>query len=97
MSNWIALLLLAACSSAPAIELPNGSPGIGFDDLRFSARLHRVLVPGGRSGNLALLDPSTHAITTIGGFSTTTAAMTSPRRRSRRRRWPRPSARCTMS
>lgn len=73
MSNWIALLLLAACSSAPAIELPNGSPGIGFDDLRFSARLHRVLVPGGRSGNLALIDPSTHAITTIGGFSTTTS------------------------
>lgn len=73
MSNWIALLLLAACGSAPAIELPNGSPGIGFDDLRFSARLHRVLVPGGRSGNLALIDPSSHAITTIGGFSTTTS------------------------
>ncbi|HZJ65628.1 MAG TPA: hypothetical protein VFD36_19095, partial [Kofleriaceae bacterium] len=66
----VLLPLAAACTSPPAIELPGARPGIGFDDLRYSARLHRVLVPGGRSGNLALVDPDTHDIRTIGGFST---------------------------
>jgi DNA-binding beta-propeller fold protein YncE len=70
MSKWLLLPLAAACTSPPAIELPGARPGIGFDDLRYSARLHRVLVPGGRSGNLALVDPDTHDIRTIGGFST---------------------------
>jgi hypothetical protein len=51
--------------------MPNGGIGIGFDDLQYSARLHRVLVPGGRSGNLDLVDPDTHDIITIGGFSMT--------------------------
>ena len=73
MSKSSLLLCLAACTSAPAIDLPDGHPGIGFDDLRYSARLHRVLVPGGRSGNLALVDPDTHDITAVGGFSTTSS------------------------
>ena len=69
---WIALCV--ACSSASArpattIDLPDGKPGIGFDDLGYSARLHRVLVPAGRTGALVLVDPATHAVTTIGGFS----------------------------
>src|SRR5207247_1468062 len=48
------------CTSTPAgdrVDLPSGTVGIGFDDLRYSATLHRVLVPGGRSGNLDLIDP----------------------------------------
>lgn len=64
----------AACSSgagAPAINLPGGAAGIGFDDLRYSERLGRVLVPAGRSGALDLVDPASRAVTSIGGFSAT--------------------------
>jgi hypothetical protein len=67
------LLGLAACSSTPAgsaVEFPDGSPAIGFDDLRYSVALHRVLVPAGRSGRLNLVDPDTLAVTSIAGFST---------------------------
>jgi DNA-binding beta-propeller fold protein YncE len=49
--------------------LPKGSPGIGFDDLRYSPALHRVLAPGGRSGSLALIDPDTLEVTAVSGFS----------------------------
>ena len=68
----VAFALVAACTPT-TIDLPGGDNGIGFDDLRYSPRLHRVLVPGGRTGNLALVDPDTHAVTLIGGFSTTDA------------------------
>jgi DNA-binding beta-propeller fold protein YncE len=66
-------LALAACrASTPpgvaTVPLPDGRPGIGFDDLRFSATWG-VLAPAGRTGNLALVDEQTHAVTTIGGFS----------------------------
>lgn len=65
---------LAACSSgsgAAAVNLPGGAAGIGFDDLRYSERLGRLLVPAGRSGALDLVDPATRAVTSIGGFSAT--------------------------
>jgi DNA-binding beta-propeller fold protein YncE len=52
------------------VALPGGSPGIGFDDLRYSAALDRVLAPGGRSGNLYLIAPDSLEIESIGGFST---------------------------
>ena len=73
-ASWLVLgLALAGCRQSPppgtaTIPLPNGRPGIGFDDLQLSATLG-VLVPAGRSGNLDLVDPSTRAVTTIGGFS----------------------------
>ncbi len=51
------------------LALPGGDAGIGFDDLRFSPELHRVLAPAGRTGKLDLIDPKTQAITSIGGFS----------------------------
>jgi DNA-binding beta-propeller fold protein YncE len=51
------------------VKLPNGAPGIGFDDLRYSKTLHRVLVPAGRSGRLDLVDPESLAVTSIAGFS----------------------------
>src|SRR5882672_7663006 len=51
------------------VPLPNGAPGIGFDDLRYAPVLREVLAPGGRSGNLDLVDPDTLAVTAIGGFS----------------------------
>jgi hypothetical protein len=51
------------------LTLPGGETGIGFDDLRFSPRLHRVLAPAGRTGKLDLIDPETRAIEAIDGFS----------------------------
>jgi DNA-binding beta-propeller fold protein YncE len=50
------------------IALPDGAPGIGFDDLRFAPRLRRILVPAGRSGRLDLVAPDNAAVTSIGGF-----------------------------
>jgi len=64
--------LSAACASSPdgvPVALPNGTPGIGFDDLRYSPSLHRVLVPGGRSGNLALINPDSLEVSVVSGFS----------------------------
>ena len=71
----IALFALAilGCHSSPAgtpVALPDGAPGIGFDDLRYSPSLHRVLVPGGRSGRLDLIDPQTLEVTSVSGFGT---------------------------
>ena len=68
-----AALLAAACSASPtgqSVSLPNAAPGIGFDDLRYSATLHRVLVPAGRTGTLDLVDPDSLAVTSIPGFGT---------------------------
>ncbi len=66
----VLLLLGAMASAAPApIEIPGGSPGIGFDDLRFSAALGKVLVPAGRTGAVLLLDPATRSATPVEGFS----------------------------
>ena len=52
-----------------AIILPGGEAGIGFDDLRFSASLHKVLVPAARTGTLDLIDPDTRQISSVGGFT----------------------------
>ena len=68
----LASLGLGGCGGSPngtPVKLPGASPGIGFDDLRYSASLHRVLVPAGRSGRLDLVDPDTLAVTSIDGFS----------------------------
>jgi DNA-binding beta-propeller fold protein YncE len=70
----LAAAWFVACAGSPdgdRVELPNGSAGIGFDDLRYSSALHRVLAPAGRSGNLALVDPDSLAVTAISGFSET--------------------------
>ena len=54
-----------------SIALPGGKAGIGFDDLGFSLSLHKVLVPGGRTGILDLIDPDTMQISGIRGFAGT--------------------------
>jgi hypothetical protein len=51
------------------IALPDGTGGIGFDDLRYDATLNRLLVPAGRTGKLDLVDPQTLVVTSISGFS----------------------------
>jgi DNA-binding beta-propeller fold protein YncE len=63
-------LAAAAVPSLAPLSLPDSKGGIGFDDLLFSSTLNRVLVPSGRTGMLNLIDPKTHAIESIGGFST---------------------------
>jgi DNA-binding beta-propeller fold protein YncE len=52
-----------------AIDLPGGSIGVGFDDLRYAPALGAVLAPAGRSGRLDLVDPATGKVTPISGFS----------------------------
>jgi hypothetical protein len=47
--------------------------GIGFDDLRYSASLHAVLVPSGRAGILALVDPDSLSVNTVAGLSASTS------------------------
>jgi DNA-binding beta-propeller fold protein YncE len=62
-------LSAAAKDKVETIAIPGGEKGIGFDDLRYSKELGKLLVPAGRTGNLALVDPATHAVTVIGGFT----------------------------
>ena len=72
LSGFLALGGQAASSPSTTgqpIELPGGSDGIGFDDLQYSGSLERVLVPGGRTGSLFLVDPKTRNVASIGGFS----------------------------
>jgi hypothetical protein len=52
-----------------AVPIPGGAGGIGFDDMVFSAELHKVLVPAGHTGKLYLIDPAGFAMTSVGGFS----------------------------
>src|SRR5512143_4064740 len=51
------------------VPLPGGKAGIGFDDLGYAPDLKKVIVPGGRSGNLDLIDPTSLNVTAIAGFS----------------------------
>jgi DNA-binding beta-propeller fold protein YncE len=53
------------------VSLPGGPPGIGFDDLRWSATLGRVVAPGGRAGKVYLIEPDSKAVTVLGGFDET--------------------------
>ena len=76
--SLVAFGLLVACARATpreaarapsSVALPDGTPGIGFDDLRYSPTLGKLLVPSGRSGRLNLVDPRTLAVTSVSGFS----------------------------
>ena len=67
----IGALLLAAGTSLVPLPLPGCEGGIGFDDLRFSPELGKLLVPAGRSGRLDLIDPKTRAIAEVTGFTST--------------------------
>jgi len=62
-------LFLRAQPVPPSIPIPGGEGGIGFDDLRYSTLLHRLIVPAGRTGAIVLLDPKTWSVTRIGGFA----------------------------
>ena len=61
----------ATALMAVPVPLPNGNGGIGFDDMRYSPELKKVIVPAGRTGDLDLVDPATNEVTVISGFSST--------------------------
>src|SRR6266576_5690054 len=72
----MAIAFLACASAACAqpfagetVAVSHDNKGIGFDDLRYSPSLHRVLVPAGRTGNLVLVDPSTHQPSVVAQLS----------------------------
>jgi len=72
MALLVPALALAAPAKPPAatsIPMPGGEGGIGFDDLRYSKTLAKLLIPGGRSGQLYLVDPLSGGIVSIPGFS----------------------------
>jgi len=67
------LVASVACAqpfSGATVPISNDKKGIGFDDLRYSPSLRRVLVPAGRTGTIVLIDPSNHRTATISGLST---------------------------
>jgi hypothetical protein len=68
-----------ASLKSTAVPIPDGDGGIGFDDLVFSPRLHKVLVPAGHTGKLYLIDPVSFTMTSIGGFSTSAKIQKGPR------------------
>jgi hypothetical protein len=69
LSSCLTLVAATSAMMPTSLALPGGEGGVGFDDMGFARSLRRVLVPGGRSGNLDLIDPDTLEITLMGGFS----------------------------
>lgn len=66
------LVASVACAqpfSGEAIAIAADKKGVGFDDLRYSASLHQVLIPAGRLGTIVLIDPSTRRTTPVAGMS----------------------------
>lgn len=63
------MFMLAALTALSPRPFPGGGQGIGFDDLGFAPTLRKVMVPGGSTGKLALIDPDSEKIELIGGFS----------------------------
>lgn len=51
------------------VPMPGGGAGIGFDDLGFAPGLKKILVPGGRTGKIFLVDPATRKVSSVGGFT----------------------------
>jgi sugar lactone lactonase YvrE len=65
----VGVAAVAAAGAVAPLALPGAPAGAGFDDLRFSPELRKLLVPGGRSGRLYLVDAKTHAVEPIEGFT----------------------------
>jgi hypothetical protein len=76
VSRWLlvpALLIASVACAQPfsgeSVEIAKDRKGVGFDDLRYSPSLHRVLIPAGRTGTITLIDPANHRTSTITGLS----------------------------
>lgn len=69
----VALLALSSVSAMAAtnaqkatpLALPGVSAHARFDDMGFAAALDRIIVPGGISGTLFLIDPKTNAVSRV--------------------------------
>lgn len=73
MKSLLLAALGAGLTALAPVSFPGGESGIGFDDLGFAPSIQRVLVPGGRTGKLALIDPARQATEIVSGFSAGTA------------------------
>jgi hypothetical protein len=69
MRHLLLAALTATLAALSPIPFPGGEGGIGFDDLGFAPSVQRVLVPGGRTGKLMLIDPETRRTEIISGFT----------------------------
>ena len=69
IASVLAVVLAATPAPLAPLSLPGSDGPVGFDDLRFSAELHEVLVPAGRTGRLDLVDPRRKQVAEISGFS----------------------------
>jgi DNA-binding beta-propeller fold protein YncE len=63
------LFVVTALGALSPQTFPGGGQGIGFDDLGFAPLLRKVMVPGGGTGKLVLIDPDSQQIEIVGGFS----------------------------
>jgi hypothetical protein len=66
------LLLLSGLASAGELVpvlMPDGGAGIGFDDLGYAPTYKKVIVPGGRTGRIFLVDPYSKKAGPYGRFS----------------------------
>lgn len=57
-------------ASGTYIALSRDSQPLSLDDMKYSFRLDKVLVPAGQTGMLALIDPLDDSMSGISGFST---------------------------
>ena len=69
MKSPVLAVLAASLAALHPIAFPGGKGGIGFDDFTFAPGIHRVLVPGGCTGKLMLIDPASQTTTIVSGFS----------------------------
>ncbi len=72
VASLVAVILIATPVSP--LQLPGADGPIGFDDLRFSSEMQKVIVPAGRTGRVDLVDPRDRSVQEITGFSTSAVA-----------------------
>jgi hypothetical protein len=53
---------------AGSVDMPGGASGVGFDDIRFSTDLRRVVSAPGGTGSVDLIDPDALAVVSVSGF-----------------------------
>jgi hypothetical protein len=64
--------MASACRTSAdgtSISLPGASAGAGFDYIGYFPELQQIVIPGGRTGNLYMIDPGTLNVSTITGFT----------------------------
>ena len=72
-SWWMGEVGATPAREPVSLAIPGGDQGVGYDDLQYAARMKRILVPAGRTGRLALIDPATNQLTALPGFTSSLA------------------------